>query len=160
MQQKGQDALLEKLPKSLGTAVGLELRDNTHGLTASNDKLVQAGMTFKVSIGKFAWTYGLFGQEVCTTNARPLTGVVLGAAGLTDLVLADAGDDEAKKKYAILLADTIATKPGGAAPEIATAAAPKAWKDVAYYLKVSEGSQPAGRDRHCTPHIHDPIAHY
>jgi hypothetical protein len=49
----------------------------------------------------------------------------------------DDAPDEAGKKYAIYLADTVAVKPGGAAPDLATATATKDWKDVAYYFKVS-----------------------
>lgn len=45
-------------------------------------------------------------------------------------------EDEAGKSYAILISDTLIVKPEGAAPEVATAATPKDWKEVAYYLKV------------------------
>lgn len=44
---------MEKLPKNIGSAVGLELQDNTHALDASNSKLVKAGMAFNVSLGEF-----------------------------------------------------------------------------------------------------------
>lgn len=45
-------------------------------------------------------------------------------------------DSEAGKAYAMLIADTVVVKPGGGPPDLATALAPKDWKDVAYYLKV------------------------
>ena len=52
VQAKGQEALVEKLSKNVGTAIGLELRDSTQPLNASNNKLVKAGMTFNVSVGE------------------------------------------------------------------------------------------------------------
>jgi hypothetical protein len=45
-------------------------------------------------------------------------------------------DDDAGRSYAMLVADTVACRPGGAPPDLATALAPKDWKEVAYYLKV------------------------
>lgn len=42
------------LPKNVGTAIGLELRDSTQALNASNTKLVKAGMTFNVAVGEQA----------------------------------------------------------------------------------------------------------
>lgn len=56
--------------------------------------------------------------------------------GITGLEREDASDD-ASKKYAIYLADTVVVTSGGAAPEVATGVTAKEWKDVAYYLKVS-----------------------
>ena len=47
-------------------------------------------------------------------------------------------DSEAGKSYAMLVADTVVVKPGGAPPDVATALAPRDWKDVAYYLKVQQ----------------------
>ena len=40
------------LPKNVGTAIGLELRDSTQALNASNTKGVKAGMTFNVAVGE------------------------------------------------------------------------------------------------------------
>lgn len=51
-QDKGHAALADKLPKNLGTAIGIEIRDNTHTLSATNEKVVKAGMTFNVALGK------------------------------------------------------------------------------------------------------------
>ena len=53
-------------------------------------------------------------------------------------------EDEAGKAYAILISDTVVVTPGGAAPEVATAATPKDWKEVAYYLKVRSGLRTQG----------------
>lgn len=39
--------------------------------------------------------------------------------------------------YALLVADTIVVKPGGAPPEVLTAACTKGWSDVAYFFKAS-----------------------
>lgn len=61
---------------------------------------------------------------------------------MAGLKLSEEGADDSKKNYAMLLADTVVTKADGAAPENATAAAPKNWKDVAYYLNVSRFSLP------------------
>jgi len=44
--------MLANFPKNIGSAIGLELRDNAHTLQASNDKIVKPGMTFNVSIGE------------------------------------------------------------------------------------------------------------
>ena len=41
------------------------------------------------------------------------------------------------QSYALLVADTVVVKPGGAAPEILTNACTKGWSDVAYFFKVS-----------------------
>lgn len=43
---------MEKLPKNIGTAIGLELRDNTQALSATNSKKIKAGMTFNVALGR------------------------------------------------------------------------------------------------------------
>ena len=53
LQEKGHADLVEKLPKNLGAAIGIELRDNTQALSATNDKPVKAGMTFNVALGKY-----------------------------------------------------------------------------------------------------------
>lgn len=55
--------------------------------------------------------------------------------GFSNLERSDATKDE-DKKYAIFLADTVVVKPEGAVPDVATAATPKDWKEVAYFLKV------------------------
>lgn len=52
LQAKGQDALVDKLTKNVGTAIGLELRDTTQQLNTSNSKPVKAGMTFNVAVGE------------------------------------------------------------------------------------------------------------
>lgn len=41
------------------------------------------------------------------------------------------------RSYALLVADTVVVKEGGAAPEVLTAACNKAWSDVAYFFKVT-----------------------
>lgn len=51
MQAKGQELLAERLTKNVGTAIGLELRDTTQQLNATNSRLVKAGMTFNVAVG-------------------------------------------------------------------------------------------------------------
>lgn len=50
-QAKGQGALVERLGKNVGTALGLELRDSSQALSPTNSKPVQAGMTFNVAVG-------------------------------------------------------------------------------------------------------------
>lgn len=39
----------------MGTAIGLELRDTTQALSATNTKPVKAGMAFNVAIGEWWW---------------------------------------------------------------------------------------------------------
>lgn len=56
-------------------------------------------------------------------------------AGVSGLTREDA-EDAGGKSYAMLIADTVVAKPGGGPPDVATAAVPKDWKEVAYYLKV------------------------
>ena len=51
----------------------------------------------------------------------------------------DDADSEQGKTYAMLIADTVVVKAGGGPPDVATALAPRDWKDVAYYLKVRLG---------------------
>lgn len=116
LQEKGQGALVEKLPKSIGTAIGLEVRDSTTPLNATNEKLVKEGMTFCVCLS--------------------LTGLVNEGYD---------GDDQARKTYAILLADTVVTK-GSGAPDVATAVAPKNWNDVAYHLNEEEEEEEEASD--------------
>ena len=53
-QAKGQQALVGKLGKNVGTAIGLELRDSTQALNATNTKPVVAGMAFNVAVGERA----------------------------------------------------------------------------------------------------------
>jgi len=57
----------------------------------------------------------------------------------------DDADSEAGKTYAMLIADTVVVKAGGGPPDLATALAPKDWKDVAYYLKVGSWAGKVGR---------------
>lgn len=54
--------------------------------------------------------------------------------GITGLERPDA-EDEAAKSYGVLLSDTVVVGAGGAAPDVATASAPKDWSEVAYYLE-------------------------
>ena len=42
--------LASKLGKNVGTAIGLEIRDNTQVLSLANDKILKAGMTFNVAL--------------------------------------------------------------------------------------------------------------
>lgn len=52
MQDKGQEALVEKLPKNVGFGIGLEFRESSCLLNAKNANLVKAGMAFNVTVGK------------------------------------------------------------------------------------------------------------
>ena len=52
LKDQGQADLVEKLPRNVGAAIGIELRDNTESLSATNNKTVKAGMTFNVAVGK------------------------------------------------------------------------------------------------------------
>jgi len=44
---------VERLTKNVGTAIGLELRDTTQQLNATNTRSVKAGMTFNVAVGEW-----------------------------------------------------------------------------------------------------------
>ncbi len=55
-------------------------------------------------------------------------------AGVSGLRREDADTEEAKS-YAMLMADTVLVTAG--APELLTTAAPRTWKDNAYFFKVS-----------------------
>lgn len=75
-------------------------------------------------------------QQLSASNSKPVRAgmafnVSVGVSGLTRQDAADA----AGRSYALLLADTAVVKPGGAPPDVATALAPKDWKDVAYFVK-------------------------
>ena len=65
------------------------------------------------------------------------------AAGVSGLQRSDA-ENEAGKSYAMLVADTVVVKAGGP-PDVATALAPKDWKEVAYFLKVRGVAGSGGR---------------
>ena len=58
-QDKGQADLVDKMPKNIGTAIGIELRDNSQALSATNQKLIKAGMTFNVALGEFRSSFVL-----------------------------------------------------------------------------------------------------
>ena len=62
-QAKGQGALVERLGKNVGTAIGLELRDSSQALSPTNAKPVQAGMTFNVAVGE--WRAAASPAEPC-----------------------------------------------------------------------------------------------
>ena len=131
-QDKGQGALVEQLPKNVGTAIGLELRDNTQALNATNEKIVKAGMAFNVSLGAHTHADGCAWQLAAAWPAHNAAHV-FAAAGITGLEREDA-KDEAGRAYALLIADTVVVKPGGAAPEVVTTSASKDWNEVAYFF--------------------------
>ena len=47
---------MEKLPKSLGNSMGLELRESGTALNAKNSAPAQAGMVFNLSLGALPHT--------------------------------------------------------------------------------------------------------
>lgn len=53
VQTKGQQQLVDKLQKNVGTAIGTELRDGTQVLNDKNSNLVKAGMCFNVVLGEY-----------------------------------------------------------------------------------------------------------
>ncbi len=71
----------------------------------------------------------------CTANFCPIVSFELlsYASGVSNL---EVKIDGKPRSYALLVADTIVVRPGGAAPEVLTAACNKAWTDVAYFFKV------------------------
>jgi len=52
LKDKCGEEILSKMPKNVGTAIGLEIRDNSQPLSQSNDAVLKAGMTFNVTLGK------------------------------------------------------------------------------------------------------------
>ena len=105
---KEKDAgLAEKMGKNVGAAIGLELQDSTQALSKGSEKVIKAGMTFNV---------------------------VIALNGLEDTADA-AGEDkqEANKKYAILISDTVLAKDASNS-ETLTGQVKKDWNDIAYYL--------------------------
>lgn len=61
LQDKGQPELVARLPKNVGTAIGLELRDTMQALTATNEKPIKAGMAFNVAIGESGAWMNIYG---------------------------------------------------------------------------------------------------
>ena len=51
LQEKGQGALAERLPKSIGWGMGLEFRESQLQLTARNAAAARPGMVFNVTLG-------------------------------------------------------------------------------------------------------------
>lgn len=83
-------------------------------------------------------------------DARVLPGMVFNVAvGLDNLEASDVKDAKAKK-YALFLADTVLIGESGA-PEVLTSRAPKAWKEVSYYLneedEAEETSKPSKKGK-------------
>lgn len=42
-----------KMPKSVGTAIGLEIRDNTQSLSSQSNVILKAGMAFSITLGEY-----------------------------------------------------------------------------------------------------------
>lgn len=109
------EALASKLTKNIGTAIGLEIRDNTQALTPTNETILKAGMSFNVVLG------------------------------LNNLIDESCGEDSqgSEKSFAILLSDTVVVStPEKINPEILTVGVPKEWREIAYYVK-DEDSEPS-----------------
>ncbi len=54
LQDKGQEQLVDKLPKTLGFGMGLEFRESSLLISSKSQNSVKAGMIFNVSLGGFA----------------------------------------------------------------------------------------------------------
>ena len=88
----GGAGLVPHLTKTLGTATGLEFRENTLSLGPKCDAIIPAGTAFNVT------------------------------TGLADMVNSAVAEGSRGRQFALLLADTVIVLPGGAAPEICTIA--------------------------------------
>lgn len=44
--------MIARMPKSIGTAIGLEIRDNTQSLSSQSHVVLKAGMAFSITLGK------------------------------------------------------------------------------------------------------------
>jgi Xaa-Pro aminopeptidase len=53
-----------RMPKSVGTAIGLEIRDNTQSLSSQSSVVLKAGMAFSITLGKHAWL-------ICVPHSLP-----------------------------------------------------------------------------------------
>lgn len=113
LKEKDQN-LASKLPKNIGTAIGLEIRDNTQALSSSNESYLKAGMAFNIVLA------------------------------LNDLNEEEGheGSTGAPRKYAILLADTVIVSTADKkAAEVLTIGVPKDWREIAYYVKEDDSDQ-------------------
>ena len=99
----GGEALLPNLTKALGSATGLEFRETSLMLSPKCDAVLVPGMVFNV------------------------------ATGLADLVNPSAAEGARDRLYALLLADTAAVSPKGAAAEVCTSAK-SALSDISYEI--------------------------
>ena len=108
------EALAAKLGKSVGTAIGLELREPSLMLAAKSRgaaQKVRAGQCYNVQIA---------------------------LAGLTN----EAAKEGSKARtYAVMIADTVVVGAGGAKPEVMTAGVTKALKDIAYQINDDDDEE-------------------
>lgn len=81
LKDKGQEQLIEQLPKNVGTCIGLELKDTTIPLSATNEKTVAANMAFNVSLGIGDLTREDSSDEATKTYAILLSDTVIVKAG-------------------------------------------------------------------------------
>jgi nucleosome binding factor SPN SPT16 subunit len=109
----GGAALVPQLSKSLGAALGLEFREAALTLSPKCDALLAPGMVFNL------------------------------ATGLADVVDAAAAEGAAHRTFSLLLADTLVVTPGGAAPELLTAAK-SALSDISYEINEQARDSAAG----------------
>ena len=110
-------AIAEKMGKSIGWAIGLELADSTMSLSKQSERVLKAGMTFNV---------------------------VLSLNGLQDVPGPDGDEKLGDKKYAILISDTVLVKDESTS-EALTGQVKKDWNDIAY-LEGIEGDEVEGDD--------------
>lgn len=62
VQEKGQEALVDKLSKNIGFGIGLEFRESACLLSAKNSTLIKSGMAFNVAVGKTSVTWPFKGR--------------------------------------------------------------------------------------------------
>lgn len=112
------ESLLSNLAKNIGTAIGLEIRDNTQAISASNETLLKAGMTFNIVLA--------------------LNNLIDESSGATS---------DSNRTYAILLSDTVVVPQSeNKVSDILTIGVPKDWREIAYYVKDEDSSDHSVED--------------
>ncbi len=104
--------LASHLAKNVGTAIGLEIRDNSQSVSPSNETLLKAGMSFNIVLA------------------------------LNNLIDESSGIMETSRRYAILISDTVVVPTNEKKlPEVLTIGVPKDWREIAYYVKDEDSEQ-------------------
>lgn len=115
LHDKGQGHLADLLPKSLGSGIGLELKEGQLSISSKSENVVvRPGMVFNVCLS-------LQGLENPTAK------------------------DPRGKTYAYQIADTVVVAERGKPPEVATALCLRSWEKISYILNEEGDNDVKGR---------------